>query len=159
MSQLSNLVLRALTGLYKTADRAELMPKKETFVFLPNGKVLIKRMPNRHVGLPSLEDSEAVPYEPPIRYVPIEGTDMPGIHGYEITLTYRDLDSDHIPDALSEYTPEDPEAVLDELYAAIGKPENRDVRDVYRSRIRALLRLLKLRRKAMESRESQPPPS
>lgn len=149
------LAIARMLQMYKTADQAVIMPKNETFVFLPNGKLLVKYMPHRRIGLPSLDDADAVPYENPVRFVPSSGVDEPGVHGYDVNLSYRELESDAIPDDLREYAAVDPDAVLRELYAAIGKPENREHRDVYRARIRALLRIIKLRKKRMqESQES-----
>lgn len=134
--------------LYKLADTAVIKPKIETFVFTPDGRLYVKREKDyRRLSLPSIA-AQRVPYEDGVRFVPSTGVDEPGVHGYDIVFHYADTDEPFARD-LEGYETVTPEEALRELYAAVGKSENRMYRDIYRARIRALLRLLKKRRKAI----------
>lgn len=132
-------IKQASDGQEKTADIAQFLPRKEVFVFTPSGKLAIRRSQNRRFELPSDVEGKPVPYELPVQLIPEGGVPEPGMHGYNIALHSADSE---LPEGFEEADPQD---VLKDLYAALGKPENRPYQSLDRARARSLLRLLKKR--------------
>jgi ADP-ribose pyrophosphatase YjhB (NUDIX family) len=127
--------------LVKEADVATFIPKKETLAFTPNGKLLIKALGDRRIELPGeVEGATPVPYEQAVKFVPDQGIPEPGAHGYEYHLQQADVP------AMEGYEEMDPDEVLKNLYASLGKPQNKQYQALDRSRARAILRILKKRK-------------
>jgi len=126
--------------IVKEADAATLLPKNEVLMFTPEGKLAIKRGAHRRFELPSgIEGAKAVPYENPVSIIPEHGVPDTGVHGYRIGLQHTEGAA---PEGFEEV---DPQHALNELYAAMGKPENRLYQNLDRARARAILRLIKKR--------------
>lgn len=126
-------------GMEKQADEATFLPRKEVFVFNPAGKLAIRRTTNRRFDLPSDVMGTPVPYEQPVQILPEGGVPEPGVHGYSVSLHSADAET---PEG---YEQADPQDILKDLYASLGKPENRAFQALDRTRARSLLRLLKKR--------------
>jgi len=126
--------------IIKEADVASLLPKNEVLMFSPEGKLAVKRTAHRRFELPSgIEGARAVPYENPVSIIPETGVPDPGVHGYRIGLQHAEGAA---PEGFEEV---DPQHALNELYAAMGKPENKLYQNLDRARARAILRLVKKR--------------
>jgi len=132
--------------IIKEADSATLLPKNEVLMFSPEGKLAIKRGDHRRFELPSgIEGARAVPYENPVSIIPEQGVPDPGVHGYRIGLQHAEGAA---PEGFEEV---DPQHALNELYAAMGKPENKLYQNLDRARARAILRLVKKRQQNVQT--------
>ncbi len=132
--------------IVKEADAATLLPKNEVIMFSPTGKLAIKRSEHRRFELPSgIEGAKAVPYESPISIIPEQGVPDPGVHGYRVGLQHAEGAA---PEGFEEV---EPQHALNELYAAMGKPENKLYQNLDRARARAILRLVKKRQQNVQT--------
>lgn len=132
--------------IVKEADAATLLPKNEVILFTPEGKLAIKRNEHRRFELPSgIEGAKAVPYEQPVSIIPEQGVPDTGVHGYRIGLQHAEGKA---PEGFEEV---EPQHALNELYAAMGKPENKLYQNLDRARARAILRLVKKRQQNVQS--------
>jgi 8-oxo-dGTP pyrophosphatase MutT (NUDIX family)/uncharacterized membrane protein len=125
--------------LLKAADAAQFLPRKEVLVFTPDGRLAVRRGTNRRFELPSDIEGKPVPYEQPVQLLPEGGIPEKGVHGYQVALQSAEGD---LPEGFEGV---DPQEALKDLYAALGKPENRAYQSLDRARARALLRLVKKR--------------
>jgi 8-oxo-dGTP pyrophosphatase MutT (NUDIX family) len=131
----------------KTADTAQTLRKQDVIAFTPEGKLVIRRGPNRRVEfLPELPGARPVPYEDPIRYVPAEGVPEQGVHGYDIS-----LQTGETPNVPEGYEAVDPHEALKSMYGSMGLSANKPYRNWDRTRVRAILRLLKKRKPIAQS--------
>lgn len=132
-------IKQAADGQEKLADAAQFLPRKEVLMFTPAGKLAIRRGVGRRFDLPSDIESKPVPYEQPVQLFPEGGVPEKGVHGYQVALHSAE---GTLPEGFEEVDPQD---ALKDLYAALGKPENRSFQSLDRARARALLRLVKKR--------------
>lgn len=123
----------------KVADVAQFLPRKEVLMLTPDGKLAVRRGTNRRFDLPSDVEGKPVPYEQPVHLIPDGGVPEKGVHGYQVALQSAEGD---LPEGFEGVDPQD---ALKDLYAALGKPENRPYQSLDRARARALLRLVKKR--------------
>lgn len=122
----------------KLADAAKVKPVSEYLLYTPDGRVVVGDRKNRRLRLPTAGVGRPVPYGHPVRLLPPEGVDDPDYHGYEIDL--REGDVQYVPEG---YRAREPGQVLQDIYAAIGMPENRPYRELDRARARAILRRMR----------------
>lgn len=141
VKKINNARMQALEklDLKKTADAAQFLPRKEVLVFTPDGKIAVRRGTNRRFDLPSDVEGKPVPYEQPVQLLPEGGVPEKGVHGYQVALHSAE---GALPEGFEGVDPQD---VLKDLYAALGKPINRQFQSLDRARARALLRLVKRR--------------
>lgn len=126
-------------GQQKVADVAQLLPRKEVLYFTPTGKLAVRPSTGRRIDLPTDIEGKPVPYEQPVTVLPEGGVPEKGVHGYQVSLQSAEGD---LPEGFEEV---DPQEALKNLYAAMGKPENRQYQALDRARARALLRIIKKR--------------
>lgn len=127
-------------GVQKAADAASFLRRRQRLMITPDGKLVVRRLPGRRFALPEGAGGVDAPYEKTVRYIPTGGVPEEGFHGYEYALGLDE--ADEVPEGFEGLDPND---VLRDLYASMGKPENREWRDIDRQRARVLLRLLKRR--------------
>jgi histidinol phosphatase-like enzyme len=136
-----------LPGQTKQADRVTTAPRSEYVMFDPENRVYVAPDQNRRYRFPTSGVGAKAPYEPTLRYLPPNGADEPGVHGYDVTLNVGDVDPAAAP--LFEggvWAP--PEEVLKNMYGSMGLKQNAGYRDLDRARARVILNYLKRKRKA-----------
>lgn len=135
----------AMTNQKKVADVVRVLPKKQFLLFTPDGKLVVRRLPNKRFTLPEQGEGRPAPYEPPIRFTPETGVPEAGYHGYDVGLHIGQTQA--VPEG---YEAADPQSVLSDLYGGMGLSANRPYMQLDRARGRAILRhLRKLKPKAV----------
>lgn len=139
-----------LPDLTKTADAAQLMRRKQFLMVTPDGRVIVRRLPNRRFTFPEQGTGRPAPYEDPVRFVPAGGIPEEGYHGYELALHVGETPT--VPEGFEALAAQD---TLKELTASMGLAVNKPFRQLDRARLRSLIRFLKRRRR----QQAQPVPS
>ncbi len=130
-------------GIEKKADALNLLPRSEYMMLNDAGQVYAAPDENRRYRFPGAGAGKPAPYEPSLRFAPPTGVPEPGAHGYEYQFHVGEGGAPEL--AGGAWT--DPQAVLKDLYASMGKKENAPYRDLDRARARVLVRALKARAK------------
>jgi len=139
---------RASTGgvdQHKTADVAQFKPLQQHILLTPEGKVVVRRLPQRRFALPTEGPGKPAPYESEIPFVPESGIPDEGFHGYRVGL--RVGETPQVPEGFEAV---DPTEALTDFYASMGLATNKPYRQLDRARARALVRYLKRKKKEQE---------
>ncbi len=137
-----------LTDQTKVADAVRVLPKKQFLLFTPDGKLVVRRLPNKRFTLPEQGEGRPAPYEQPVRFTPEGGVPDVGYHGYDVGLNIGNAAAP--PEGFEALPAQD---VLNDLYGGMGLSVNRPYMQLDRARGRAILRQLR------KLRPATPPPA
>jgi 8-oxo-dGTP pyrophosphatase MutT (NUDIX family) len=132
-------------GHEKVADVVQLIPRQDQILFLPDGRIVVRRAENRRFRFPGEGPGRRAPYESDVMFIPESGVPQEGYHGFKISPRVGE-----IPDAPEGFEAVPPESVLRDLYASMGLAVNKPYRQLDRTRVRVINRWIKRRKKQKE---------
>lgn len=133
----------------KTADTVSLIPRQDRILFLPDGRIVVRRSENRRFKLPMEGPGKKAPYENDVLFLPEGGIPQEGYHGFRITPYVGEVEQP--PEGFEALPPED---VLRDMYASMGMSVNKPFRQLDRTRARVINRWLKRRKQKKEERKT-----
>ena len=143
----------ANTPTTKQADAPVTIPRNEFLMMTPDGQLVVKPTGRRRYEFPHEGQGTRIPYTTPTRFLPPEGVPEPGVHGYQYN--FMTGPAGPIPQG---YEARDPQAVLKDLYGAMGLAENRDYQPIDRARAQAILRVIRAQKKRNPEGHTVTPP-